>query len=322
MTRAIRPRGDRGSRRLVTGMVAVLAVGVPLLAVLYFFDQYRDPGPSLAQRGIVAAEEAVRAAPNAVGARIALATVYLEAKRYRDAAAQYDEVLRVQATNRLALLGRGEAYQAIGDLDAAAADYQALVDAATGTEMERIDPQLESAYYNLGAIELARAAPSRALEQLEKAIAINPADADALSLYAAARIQLGDLAGAIEPLRRVIAMVPVGWCEPYAQLARAYAGGGDEQGERYANAMDAFCEKRPAEAKAALEPLTTGSHATDALLGLALIAEDAGDREAAAAYYTRVLHADPTDFNAVSGLSRVGGAPPSVAPLAVASPGA
>lgn len=321
MTRTMRPRGDRGSRRLIAGMVAVLVVGVPLLAVLYFFDQYRDPGPSLSQRAIATAEDAVRAAPNAVGARIALATAYLEAKRYRDATAQYDEVLRVQATNRLALLGRGQAYQALGDLDAATADYQALVTAATGTEMERIDPQLESAYYNLGAIELARAAPSRAVEQLEKAIAINPADADALNLYASARLQLGDPAGAIEPLRRVVAMVPVGWCEPYAQLARAYRGGGDGQGEQYAIAMNAFCEKRAAEARAALEPLTTGTHAKDALLGLGLIAEDAGDGQGAAAYYSRVLEADPEDLNAISGLTRVNGTTPSITPSAVASPG-
>ena len=322
MTRTMRPRNDRGSRRLIAGMVAVLVVGVPLLAVLYFFDQYRDPGPSLSQRGVATAEDAVHAAPNAVGARIALATAYLEAKRYRDATAQYDEVLRVQATNRLALLGRGQAYQALGDLDAATADYRALVAAATGTEMERIDPQLESAYYNLGAIELARDAPSRAADQLEKAITINPADADALNLFATARLRLGDAAGAIDPLRRVVAMVPLGWCEPYAQLAQAYAGQGDGQGERYANAMNAFCERRPAEAKTTLEALTTGPHATDALLGLGLIAEDAGDGKAAAAYYARVLDANPTDFNAVSGLSRVAGAQPGVTPSAAASPGA
>ena len=91
--------------------------------------------------------------------------------------------------------------------------------------------------------------------------------------------------------------------------------------------MVAACEKRPAEAKAALQPLVTGAYAVDAMLGLGLIAEDEGDTTTAAAMYAKVLAGDPQNFSAITGLNRLGvvaasGAPsgaPSSAPSAAPS---
>jgi hypothetical protein len=40
-------------------LLLVLLIGIPLLGVLYFFDQYRTPGPSLIERDIQVAEDAV-----------------------------------------------------------------------------------------------------------------------------------------------------------------------------------------------------------------------------------------------------------------------
>ena len=73
--------------------------------------------------------------------------------------------------------------------------------------------------------------------------------------------------------------------------------------------MLALCQERPDDAKAKLAPLTTGSYAVDALVGLGLVAEVQNDTVAAQDAYTRALAVDPTNFGAVTGLGRVGGAP-------------
>jgi len=51
---------DRTQHRLIVGMIMILVIGIPLVGALYFFDQYRDPGPSILGRSTAAGEEAVR----------------------------------------------------------------------------------------------------------------------------------------------------------------------------------------------------------------------------------------------------------------------
>ncbi len=75
--------------------------------------------------------------------------------------------------------------------------------------------------------------------------------------------------------------------------------------------MVALCQERPADAKAKLTPLTTGKYAVDALVGLGLVAEVQNDTAAAQDAYTRAVAVEPTNFGAVTGLGRVGGAQPS-----------
>ena len=72
---------DRTLNRLIVGVIVALVIVVPLIGIIYFFDRNVDPGPSMAQRSITSAEEAVRKEPNNVGARMALATSYVAAQR-------------------------------------------------------------------------------------------------------------------------------------------------------------------------------------------------------------------------------------------------
>lgn len=325
-TQRLRGPSDRTLNRLIVGGLLVLLVGIPLIVALYAMDQFRSPGPSILERSVAAGEEAVRKNPNQVGARLQLASVYLAADRYADARNQYDEVLKVQADNRTALTGRGLALISLKDLPAAKASFQQLVDLAKGGEQANADPQLEAAYYQLGLIALQQGDARAALDPLEKALAITRTDADALSLYGTAKLQLGDPKAAVTSLRKAIALVPTGWCDPYAELGKAYTALGDGAGAGYATGMVAACEKRSAEAKAALQPLVTGPYAVDAMLGLGLIAEDEGDSTTATAMYAKVLTSDPKNFSAISGLNRLGvvvasGAPSSAPSAAPSSDG-
>lgn len=322
MAKTSKSPNDRTVNRLIVGSVLVLVIGIPLVGVLYVMDQFRDPGPSILDRSITVGEEAVRKNPNQIGTRLQLATAYIAAERFKDAVVQYDEVLKVEPDNRGALMGRGLASISLENLDGAAADFQKVVGLAKGEEMANVDPQLQAAYYQLGSIALKRGQPKEALEPLDNAIRINRTDADALNLYGTALIQTGDPATAVKALRKAVALVPTGWCDPYGQLAQAYTALKDTAGAQYASGMVAFCEKRPDEAKATLLALTNGPLAIDTLIGLGLIAEDEGDTATATTMYSKALATDPQNFGAITGLSRLGASPnaDAASPAPSASP--
>lgn len=312
---AARTPSERTLNQVILGLAVLLVVGAPALGLFYVLDRHVDPGPTLVQRQLSTAEEAVRAEPNKLSNRILLAAAYMTARRHDDAVSQFTEVLRVEPGHRGALLGRGEAHLALGNLDAARADYQKLVDDARAGEMANVDPQLQAAYYNLGAIALKQDRPKDARDLLQAATAINRTDADALNLLGTALLRTGDPKQAVAALRRAILFVPTGWCEPYGQLRDAYATLGDATGAGYAGGMVAFCEGRPDEARQQLDAISAGPYTFDATLGLALIAEDQGDVPAAVDLYSRVLALDPENFTAMSGLNRLGTAPASASPV-------
>jgi tetratricopeptide (TPR) repeat protein len=327
MTRARGGPSDRTLNRLIVGIVVALAIGIPAISLIYFLDRNMDPGPSMAQRAVTSAEKSVRNNPNAVGARVALAASYAADGRYPDAIAQYSEVLKTVPDHHGALLGRGNTYLLLKDDASASKDFQHLIDVAKGGEMANADPQLEEAYYRLGDIALRAGRTDDAVTLLTSALAINRSDADAMNLLGSAYVQTGKAAEAVKVLKRAIAFVPTGWCEPYQTLATAYTSLGNVDGAAYATGMAAFCTNQPDVGIAALTPLTTGVMALDATLGLALIAESQGDIATATAMYEKVLEKDPSNFNATAGLQRLGtaasaGPHASVAPAASEAPAA
>jgi tetratricopeptide (TPR) repeat protein len=322
MRTALGAASERTLNRAIIGLGLLLVIGLPTIGLFYVFDRHVDPGPSIAERQIAAGEAAVRAEPNKLSNRLGLALAYAAADRQADAIAQFNEILQAEPTYRAALLGRGDASLATGDLDAAAHDYQAIVDATTDEEMTAVDPQREAALYGLGSIALAQDRPGDAATFLAKALLINRTDADAFNLMGTALLRIGDAPSAIEALRSAIALVPTGWCEPYVQLAQAYTADKNTTGSQYAAGMVAMCEQRSADAEQLLSPLVDGPFGKDALIGLGLAAEDRGDRSAAVAFYSRVYATDPTDFDAVAGLNRLGAGAPSAAPDPAETPGA
>jgi tetratricopeptide (TPR) repeat protein len=308
--------GDRDIDRLIKAIALVLVIGIPLIAFLYWSDRHVDRQPSLADRNIAAAEEIVRKSPNDLGARITLAAAYVSAARYADGVAQFGEVIKTEPGNRAALLGRGIAYAQLEEYDLAKADFQAMVDGAKGGEFAQTDPQLERAYYELGVIALKQDRPSEALEPLKAALAIDSADADALYSYGMALIATGDPSFGVKALRRAVAFVPSGWCEPYQGLVDGYGALGNTTGVAYADGMVDFCSGLYTDAMQKLEPLTTGPMSTDALLGLALVSAYSGDLPGATTYYQRVLDVEPENVSALIGLGQIGGGAHATAPAA------
>ena len=303
----IAARPDRVTNRLIVACVVVLAIGIPVVAAVYLLDQFHPAGPSLIERDIAVAEDAVSRDPNLLSARLALAGAYATAGRFADAVSQFDQILSVEPDAGSALLGRGSARIELGQLEAAKIDFQRVVDLAKDGEMARYDPQLESAYFSLGVIALRQDRPQDATVAFADAININRTDADALNLLGTALLQAGETERAVTATRQALALVPIGWCEPYDQLEQAYTKLRDTAGAQYAAGMTALCQGETGTARAALEGLIDGRYGVDALVGLGLLAEEVNDVSAARDAYTRALAIDPESFAATTGLGRVGG---------------
>jgi tetratricopeptide (TPR) repeat protein len=297
---------DRALNRLLGVAVLTLALGIPTFGVIYYRDQHVDAGPTLIERQVQTAEQAVRKAPDNIGLRLQLAQVYQSTKQLDIALKQYDEILTVDATNRMALLGRGDVLVAKGDLTKAAASFQKVITGAKGGEFSSADPQLQKAQYSLGQIALMQGRAKDAVASLQAAIKIDPTDADALYLLGTADLKTGAPERAVVDFQRALAFVPTGWCEPYSQLSQAFKKLGRTPNAEYAGAMVDFCQKRPADAKRRLQTLTSGPVAVDAMLGLGMIAEKESDRTGAISWYQKVLGADAKNFDASTGLNRLG----------------
>jgi len=302
---------DRTSSRLPRLLTLVLVVGMLAFGVFYYQDQHVDAGPSMVGRQIAGAEAAVKKTPNNIQARLQLAAAYLQDKRPDDALNQYDEILKADAGNRTALMGRGQILIGKGDLTAAAVSYHKVTDVAAKGEFAGADTVAQEAHYYLGSIAVKQGATKVAITELEAALKINATDSDSLYLLGVAQLKANAPKLAIAPLKKALLFVPTGWCEPYSQLALAYGKLNLAPQKTYAAGMADFCLKKPGAAKAQLATLVNGPVAPDALLGLGLMAETESNNPEAITWYQKVLKVDPTNANAISSLSRLGVAPPS-----------
>lgn len=311
---------DRQLDRLIR-RVALLAVVILVgFVAFYVYDRYRPPQAPIVDRDVAALEAAVQADPSDIASRGQLADLYTVKGLYDQAIAQYGEILKTGKADVQAHFGRAEAYRFSGQLDAAKADYEAVVTALTGGTQASGDPTLEAAYFGLGKVAVDQGRPADAITQLQNALAITPSDADVLSLLGTAYVQTGDTTKAIDALKQAIAFVPFGWADPYTTLAQAYTSSGDTAHAEWATAMADLSNGDAAAARSRLEALVDGPAALDAAIGLGLTAETQGDLASATDWYQRALTLDPTNDEARLGLTRV--APNQTTPDGAASPAA
>lgn len=304
---------NRWIKRIALLFVVILIAFV----AFYVFDRYNPlaPAPKV-DREIATAEEKVKAAPEDLAARGALADLYVSAKRYPDAVTQYDAILATGKGEELARLGRARAYEALGNTEGAIADWQRVIEIAKGGEMAAVDPNLALAYYRLGQLLVAKGDVQAGVDSLKLSLAVSKTDADTLYALGTAYTTLGQYDQAIASFKRATAFVPVGWPEPYQGLATAYARKGDAAMATWAGAMAALAIKDTATAETQLKTLLGGSADLDASMGLGLAAETRGEGQQAIPYYQHVLDVDPKNEAAMLAMSRVR----PVAPVASPAP--
>jgi len=311
---------DRQLNRLIKRVVLILAVGTIAFMGFYALDRWRPATTAIVDQRLTALEQAVRDKPEDVASRGQLADTYVSTGRYEDAIVQYNLILETNQATELATFGRAAAYLGLGRLDDAAKDYQAVVEIAKGGEMANVDPMLAAAYYSLGSIAMQQAKPAEAIPLLEKALAINRSDADALYLIGTAYIATGETDKAEIALRSAVDFVPIGWSEPYVALAESFAKAGKTAEAEWAGAMADLAAGKPELAEPRLLALANGDAALDVAIGLGLLYETKGDNAAATEWYGKALAVGPDNAAARLGLNRVG--PGATALPVLPTPGA
>jgi tetratricopeptide (TPR) repeat protein len=287
-------------------VVLLLVVGTIAFVGFYFMDRWRPATEPIVDRRLSALEQQVRDKPDDIVARGTLADTYVAKERYEDAIVQYNLILETDKETELATYGRAGAYMGLGQLDAAAADYQAVVEIAKGGEMAHVDPMLQAAYYSLGSIAMQQAKPAEAIPFLEKALAIKRSDADTLYLAGTAYVATGETDKAEAALRAAVAFVPIGWAEPYTALADSFTKVGKTAMAEWAGAMADLAAGKPDLAEPRLLAIVEGDAAVDAAIGLGLLYETKGDSTAAAKWYGKALALSPDNAAARLGMGRVG----------------
>lgn len=297
---------DKTLNRIILIAGLGLLIGIPLFVGFYFLDRHVTAAPAIADQHVAAAEALVKTNPTDEAARDALAAAYVSAGRFQDGVDQFTEALRITATDRAALLGRGIAYYQLKQYDNAAKDLQTFITNNSSGEFAKTDPQLERTYYELGVVQAEQGKWADSVASEESALKIDAGDADALYQLGVGLTKTGDPVKAAKALQQAVAFVPTGWCDPYQAMVDAYAAQSSAGGTAYANGMVAMCKGDFTTASALLKPLTSSKDfGVNALLGLALSAARSGDNAGATAYYKQVLAQDPTNQSAVIGLSLI-----------------
>jgi tetratricopeptide (TPR) repeat protein len=326
---------DKTLNRAIKIVGLLLVVGVIAFVLYYWQDRRIGGAPTIADQAVTAAEAQVQKTPNDIAARDHLAAAYVADNRLQDGIAQFGEALKLSATDRAALLGRGIAYikasqvaettqaDKASQLALAAADFQKFIANNASGEFAAQDPQLEQAYYELGAVQLQQGDAASAADTLQKALKIDGTDADALYSLGVAFDKLGRQTDAVQLLKLAVAFVPTGWCDPYQELAASYTALKQADGSAWANGMVALCNHQYDQAEAALTPLVNGSMKVDALMGLGYAAAGRGDNAAALKYFNQVLAIDPKNQSAPIAINSLTAAHASGVPGAASpTPGA
>jgi len=302
-----KPNGlsEKALKRLVTLGCVLLVVLLAVFGVLYYFGQRGSGAPTLIDRQVSAAENAVKAAPRDVGLRVQLAAVYQDAGRLDDAAAQFTEVLKAVPANTPALLGLGTVKMAQGDLDGAKGLFAKIAGTVKKDEFAGVDPEREAAHYWLATIALKQQQLPTAISEATAALKIDDSDADAWFVLGQSQSAQGDDKTAVTNISRALAFVPTGWCEPYAALQTSYSKLSKPEMAEYAGAMSDFCAGKTGSAESRLEALTSGPAAGPAMLGLGLAYESTNDETAALAWYRKALKADPNNTAAQTAIGRL-----------------
>jgi tetratricopeptide (TPR) repeat protein len=133
------------------------------LANLNYGSMLRDEGKW--DEALSYVEQGVKLSPKYVDAKVRLAEIYFNLKRYKDAADVSTEALKLEPNNLSALQFRGSAYGAGGQPAPAIQDFKKILE---------LDPGNEHGLFNLGMAYKDANMLNEAVETISKLIVKNP----------------------------------------------------------------------------------------------------------------------------------------------------
>ncbi len=288
---------------LAAGLAIVLGLAAAIVLVQ---DQFFSSSPSDLERNEQELREAILKSPDDPDLRVSLANVYLQEQKYDEAIAQYSGVLEVDENRQDALMGLGVAYRETGDSEQAVTAFTKFVELNKDSPYADVDRRLEAVHFYLGEIYLERNEPDKAVEELEAALAIEPADADALYLLGNGLRAQEDYEGAIDAYGLATSFVP-DFKEAYEGMAAAADKQGDSLTATYARAMARLSSGDVDTAVQELEEVVEQSpDIAGAYFGLGYGYEQLGQTDKAVAAYQKSVDTDPRQYAAQSALARLG----------------
>ncbi len=297
---------SRQISRAIWVVFALIIIVLIVFAGYYYWDRYvywDDRTPL--EIGILNLEEQVRADPDSVEARLALAEGYFREQRYPQAIDQALQVLKVYPDSERAQFILGMAYTFSGDAGAGVAALEEFTGKRRNSSMAKSDMTLQASLYYLGEGYLALGRPEDAISALTEAIDISPTDADALYQLGNAYLGVGKCDLAIENYTRAVSFVP-DFLEAYQGLEQCYKKLDMAGHVHYAGGMAAYSTKEYTEALTDLEQATLMlPNFGPAFVGLGLVQEELGELDAAIISLEHALDLDPESFLASNSLQRI-----------------
>lgn len=295
-----------GGRRTVLGILAVVGV-VLLLGAAIFVLRGGDGARRASNLDVLLTqlEEAVRANPQDVGARLSVAAAYLERGLNENAISQFEEALKLQEDNQTAVIGLGQAYLAEGDLRPAAEQFVRVIEMNKDNPYRYSIEQLQGVHYDLGTIYLQAKQFEHAKTEFNEALKINRADADTWRMLGKAEEGLGNLDGAISAYKMATRLVP-DYADVYRDLESVYERRAMKGGRLYAQGMLELVDGSFSDAVALLEQsVATEGAGAEAFEGLGMAYESNGQLREALASYRRALELDPELMLSSLGVQRL-----------------
>jgi tetratricopeptide (TPR) repeat protein len=196
------------SQRVLLMLAAAVAVVVVGYGSFYFLDEYQPFSTLREDSTVQALRQAIEKNPGDLSSRIRLAALYLDKGEVEAAQAEFQEILKAQPDQTIALTGLGLVYFQQGQRDAALEQFDKVIQILEGQKYAHFTPDLNNAYYYSGLIHLHEGRYQEAESFLRKAVATNSADADAHMYLGWALCQQGRCEEALPELTKATQFVP------------------------------------------------------------------------------------------------------------------
>lgn len=291
-------------RRKSVVVLGGLALAVVVLASA---QALRPQGPAFSgfDRAIVDLEERVRANPQDVEARLAVALAYGERGLNARAAEQFEEVLVLDKDNQIALVGLGKVKFELKDYQGAERPLKRVIELNETSERRLAIDQLQEAQHYLARIYVELRQYDAAAVAARDALKMNGSDADTWRVLGDIEQKRGDYAAAEQAYMSAISFVP-NYVEVYRELDRVYQTTKRDGARQWAQGMVLLADQTPAKAvprlqdAVRLEPGFAEAHQ-----GLGMAYESTGRLDEALASYRRALELSPGLFLSTDAVRRL-----------------
>ncbi len=287
------------------------AVGIALaLVVGAFFAASYIAGPSAKpdpMRGVInKLEDQIRADPNKVEIRVAVADAYMKDNRAAEALAQYQEALRIDPTRQDALFGMGLAYREQGALTEAGAAFEMVVEQNQSNPLGALNRRLQGAHFYLGLILRDQGRYDDAINELRTALGLNRADADTLFELGKTFALNGNNDDAAAAFEIALAFVP-DFRDAYVEVEKLAIATGDQGEAQYARAMLDVLDGKAKSAVPALQVIAEQGQNAHYWWALGYALEKSDDKAGAIAAYQKSVEINPGELLAAESLRQLQG---------------